>query len=244
MRIFCYMAHEIEGEWVVEDIEGLEPFYLTWHQQVRRLKISLPTEHDVILLFCATLTPELRLAIDGHFGRHPVYVRENHFPPLTEKILRDEILHVLHLNLPTLFTSEVITTMKQKLSADPFVFEANVDSKVNANRTVRADLVVRVDKEKTEYFIVFGEVRQRRPRIRSERMIQVESSSMMSRRRFGLLNRSPYRLHWSTLFSVEVIGWLGDRYQCKVYPRKGGDWSLRIEQLERKRSEMNYERKE
>lgn len=222
---------------LTREISKLDALLGLLHQKIRNMKLTLPRDASLTVLFCDTLSSESLQAIVYEHGGLPVYVI-----PINEEVTPEraltELEHALYFFAPNVFTPDVLHTLRDHVERHDYTFEVNLMRAKNKNETIRADLIVTVKEDKASVSIDLYDIQGKRRLMKREAVIEVEASTFdRSFPRGYRISRQVYKLHWDSLYTLDVLGWRGDRFRFRVYPKQDGNWNVTGQTLERKRSE-------
>lgn len=224
---------------LTREISRLDALLTLLHQKIRSLKLTLPRDASLTVVCCDTLSSESLQAIVYEHGGVPVYVLPIDKEVTPERALT-ELEHALRFCAPNVFTPYVLHTLRDHVERHDYAFEANLMRAKNKNETIRANLIVTIREDKARVSLDLYDIHGKRRWMKREAVIEVDASSFdRSFPRGYRISRQVYKLHWDSLYTLDVIGWLGDRYRFRVYPKQDGNWNVTGQTLERKRSERS-----
>ncbi|MCC5892021.1 hypothetical protein [Exiguobacterium sp.] len=224
---------------LTREIPKLDALITLLHQKIRSLKLTLPCDASLTVVCCDTLSSESLQAIVFQHNSTPVYVA-----PINEEVTPEraltELERALRFFAPNVFTPDVRHTLRDHVERHDYTFEANLMRAKNKNETIRANLIVTIREDKARVSLDLYDIHGKRRWMKREAVIEVDASSFdRSFPRGYRISRQVYKLHWDSLYTLDVIGWLGDRYRFRVYPKQDGKWCVTGQTLERKRLERS-----
>lgn len=238
MRIEVQRVVKEGGTWRIDDVDGISSLLWLYHQKIRQLKIKLSKTSNITILFCDEALREHVEDIRHSFGGYPVYLTrlKDDMPNLSAVLTEMEL--VLQSFDATVFTDDIIRMLRHHVETNEYMFSSQLMSKVNRPGSIRATLKVQIHADDTELILELFDVREKRKFIQREKVISLGPHDFFTSFPGNYrLSRQLYRLHWETLYTVDVIGMFGDRFRYRIYPKQNGRWVVHADQLEQKRSE-------
>ncbi|XCA82122.1 hypothetical protein ABKJ26_07760 [Exiguobacterium mexicanum] len=228
-----------EGDmWQIYDVDGIDSLLWLYHQKIRQLKLALPKASNITILFCDEALREHVEDIRHSFGAHPVYITMLYEDVSLMPALLAEIERALQSYDVTVFTDDIIRTLRHHVETNGFVFSSQLMSEVNRPGSIRATLKVQIYSSDAELILELLDVRQKRKLIKRETVIRLEPYEFVASIPASYrLSRQLYRLHWETLYTMDVIGMFGDCFRYRIYPKQDGSCVVGAVQLEQRRSE-------
>ncbi|WP_144060668.1 hypothetical protein [Exiguobacterium chiriqhucha] len=238
MRIEVQRVVEEGGAWQIYDVGGVDSLLWLYHQKIRQLKLTLPKESSITVLFCDVTLHEHVEDIRHSFGAYPVYITMlNEDVSLMPSVLA-EIERALQSYDVTVFTDYIIQTLRDHVETNEYAFSSRLMSEVNKPGSIRATLKVQIHSSDAELILELFDVRQKRKLIQRDTVIRLEPYEFVASFPASYrLSRQWYRLHWETLYTVDVIGMFGDCFRYRIYPKQDGSCVVGAVQLEQRRSE-------
>ncbi|MCT4790285.1 MULTISPECIES: hypothetical protein [Exiguobacterium] len=238
MRIEVQRVVEEGGTWQVYDVDGIDSLLWLCHLKIRQLKPALPKASNITILFCDVALREHVEDIRHSFGAYPVYITTlNEDVSLMPSVLA-EIERALQSYDVTAFTDDIIQSLRDYVESNEYVFSSRLMSEMNRPGSIRAILKVQIHADDTELILELFDVRQKRKLIQRETVIRLRPYEFVTSFPASYrLSRQLYRLHWESLYTVDVIGMFGDRFRYRIYPKQDGHWVFHAAQLEHRRSE-------
>ncbi|ERG66769.1 hypothetical protein M467_05695 [Exiguobacterium chiriqhucha RW-2] len=226
------------GAWQIYDVGGVDSLLWLYHQKIRQLKLTLPKESSITVLFCDVTLHEHVEDIRHSFGAYPVYITMlNEDVSLMPSVLA-EIERALQSYDVTVFTDYIIQTLRDHVETNEYAFSSRLMSEVNKPGSIRATLKVQIHSSDAELILELFDVRQKRKLIQRDTVIRLEPYEFVASFPASYrLSRQWYRLHWETLYTVDVIGMFGDCFRYRIYPKQDGSCVVGAVQLEQRRSE-------
>lgn len=238
VRIEVQRVVEEGGTWRIEDVGGISSLLWLYHQKIRQLKMKLSKTSNITILFYDEALHEHAEDIRHSFGGYPVYLTslKDDMPNLSAVLA--EMERALQSYDATAFTDDIIRTLRDHVETNEYMFSSQLMSKVNRPESIRATLKVQIHADVTELILELFDVREKRKFIQRETVISLGPRDFFSSFPGNYrLSRQLYRLHWETLYTVDVIGMFGDRFRYRMYPKQDGCWVVNAAQLEHIRSE-------
>lgn len=238
MRIEVRRVVEEDDAWQIYDVGGVDSLLWLYHQKMRQLKLKLPKASNITILCCDVAQREQVEEIRHSFGAYPVYITTlNDNLSLLPAVLT-EIERALQSYDVMVFTDDIIRSLRDHVEAHEYVFSSQLMSEVNKPRSVRATLKVQIHSGDAELILELFDVREKRKLIQREPVIRLDPYEFVTSFPTSYrLSRQLYRLHWETMYTVDIIGWFGDRFRYRIYPTHDGRWVVHADQLEQRRSE-------
>jgi|GEM_PF-5878534 len=238
MRIEVQRVVEEGGTWQIYDVDGIDSLLWLCHQKIRQLKLTPPKESSITVLFCDEALREHAEDIRHSFGDYPVYITTLNADVSLMPAVLAEIERALQSYDVTVFTDYIIRTLRHHVETNRFVFSSRLMSEVNRPGSIRATLKVQIHSSDAELILELFDVRQKRKLIQRETVIRLEPYEFVASFPASYrLSRQLYRLHWETLYTVDVIGMFGDCFRYRIYPKQDGHLVFHAAQLEQRRSE-------
>lgn len=238
MRIEVQRVVEEGGMWQIYDVDGIDSLLWLYHLKIRQLKLALPKASNITILFCDEALREHVEDIRHSFGAYPVYITLlNEDVSLMPAVLA-EIERALQSYDAAVFTDDIIQTLRDHVETNEYAFSSRLMSEVNKPGSIRATLKVQIHSSDAELILELFDVRQKRKLIQRDTVIRLEPYEFVASFPASYrLSRQWYRLHWETLYTVDVIGMFGDCFRYRIYPKQDGHWVFHAAQLEQRRSE-------